>query len=178
LTGQNVQIFAVTSQHPSFAGKSDITYQMPTNDNIPKRVRIVSARGDKQSNPFKDAKCYNSQSFYKAMSGSKYLDDYLKVDGLIEEIGNLLDKDARIVAGVVENFNLKFLDESMLIRFTVNGNKVRINNELFGKSQELNGEHDYYKKIYSKYIAYKGNDYVQSFQDVTKLLEILKSVVG
>lgn len=153
------------------------------NENIRTLQLDVENKKNTRSNTRKNAKCKSGKEFINAMEGSRYIDLYKSVPDLLKLIAEFIDEikilniNKKIIAGVVENFNLKTENENVVCRVVVGGlsnDEIIIKDILTGKSTT---ETKYYKDVYKKYVHKIGNPKISSRKDVEALIDIIKEVM-
>lgn len=124
----------------------------------------------KSGNP---ARVITGNEFKRVFEGSKYYRDYEVIPTLLNEVAKKIDSsNGTIVAGVVNNFNLKLIDENVLIRFFCSKGKIFIKRNLFGKSINLDKK-KIYEKIYDEYSSRLNKDTIDTEKDVVLLMELV-----
>lgn len=133
--------------------------------------------GIKSNKTNSPARVLTGNEFKKVFKQSKYFDEYNNVPTLLDELAKKIDgSNGRIIAGVVNNLNLKIIDENVLIRFFCSKGKIFIKSNLFGKSIGLDKK-GIYKKIYSEFFALVGKETIDNAEDVSLLMRLVDKYV-
>ncbi|MDF2884891.1 MAG: hypothetical protein K0R54_5461 [Clostridiaceae bacterium] len=125
---------------------------------------------------YSPSRCSTSGEFIRAIRNSKNFKIYDSVPTLIKSIGDLIDNNSAILVGTSSNFNVKMVDENVLIRFFAKSDKIYIKDILFGKSIAKD-KLKLYKNIYNDYFYTVQKDSVDTAQDVELLISLVNNTI-